>query len=141
MPWFDYRPTRGRPMPVLNIVLQLADDQSYPIDFIVDSGAAICAVPRVRVQYMLMRLPQLPDEQDTGLVDANGNAVRGAPIDFDVRVRGADLPSVRERIWVTPTGDWGLLGQTWFERFVVHFHNFANTQKGRRFYVHPFAMP
>jgi hypothetical protein len=132
-----YSPTTRGHMPVVEICLSLDGDVSFPIQFIVDSGAAVSTVPRNRVNYM--HLPA-GAEEDTGLRDANGRPIVAAPVEFEVILRGMDLPRVRERIWVMPAGDWGLLGQTWFEHFAVHFQNFPTTVEGRRFHVHPRAV-
>jgi hypothetical protein len=136
MTWFPYKPTAGGHMPVVSVQLALGEETSFPISFVVDSGADISIVPRLRVAYMLQELAHLP-EVDTGRRDANGRPLRGVQIDFDVMVRNSDLPRTKEGLWVISGGDWGLLGQTWFERHAVHFHNFAAAAKGRRFAMHP----
>jgi hypothetical protein len=52
MTWFPYKPTAGGHMPVVSVQLALGEETSFPISFVVDSGADISIVPRLRVAYM-----------------------------------------------------------------------------------------
>lgn len=133
MPWIEYSKTRTGAMPVVSAKLAMGSDVSFPIKFLVDSGASISTVPRNRVAYMLTGVSDV--ERDSGCVDANGKPIMGVPIEFSVILGHTDIPQTTERIWVMPAGDWPLLGQTWFERFALRFHNFSAAPKGRRFAI------
>jgi hypothetical protein len=138
MPWFPYKPAGDGLMPSLNAHLVRNGQRSIAVPFLVDSGAAISKVSRVYVNRLIPDLNGAR-EQDTGAKDANNNPVRGVPVEFDVDIPG--LPVTRERIWVCSADTWALLGQTWFERFGVHFENFPFGPKLRRFAMNPCPWP
>jgi hypothetical protein len=139
MGWLAYTAMPGGAMPVVEVILALGNAESYPIRFIVDSGAAASIVPRERLTYIPEAVAGAPT--DTGLLDAHGKSIRGVRVEFDVRIREPGIPRTREWIWVVPGAGFALLGQTWFERFTVRFHNFPSALKGRRFCIHPPTIP
>ena len=137
MTWFKYQKLAGGLMPVAEGQLVLGDRRSLILSFLVDSGAAHCFVPRISLGSLGKNIPDAP-EQDTGIRDADGNPMKGIQVDFDVVLSNTtDLPRTRQRFWVCSGARWVLLGQTWFERFAVRFHNFPAAPKGRRFEMHP----
>jgi hypothetical protein len=139
MPWFPYRPAGDGFMPGVNAHLVRNKIRSITIPFLLDSGAAISTVPHARVGSLITDV-RGAEEQDSGARDANNNTVKGMPVEFDVDIPG--LPVTRERIWVCSTNSyWGLLGQTWFEKFGATFQNFPFGPKKRRFALFPCPWP
>ena len=133
MPWFRYKRRGLHDLPVEKFRLGCQGKWSTAIEFLIDSGAAVSFIPRKYVRWV----PGLDERavQATGLVDANGRAMTGVPVDFKIElVRGPGELAVEERIWVSNSGTWPLLGQSWFELMGVNFQNFPGT---RRFAIYP----
>lgn len=121
-------------VPVLNVNLSrggvVAD---RPIQFLVDTGSSFSWVRRFHVRKLLTGLPE-QDEQWTGAKDVHGAKMMGIPLDVGVRLVDArKFPEVLERIWITRTGEFDLLGQTFLEKVGGHFMNFPESPQGRQF--------
>jgi hypothetical protein len=139
MPWFPYKPAGDGLMPGLNAHLVREKIRSITIPFLIDSGAAISTVPRCYVGSLITDV-RGAEEQDSGAKDAGNKPVKGVPVEFEVEIPG--LPVTRERIWVCSTDSyWGLLGQTWFEKFGVNFENFPCGPGERRFALYACPWP
>ncbi|MCC6558052.1 MAG: hypothetical protein IT372_34325 [Polyangiaceae bacterium] len=106
---------------------------AHPVLFIVDTGSSFSFVQRFEVRKLLEGLPE-QKEQWTGAEDANGRKMMGIPLDVGMRLVDARrFPEVVERIWVTRTGNFNLLGQTFLEKVSGHFMNFPESPYGRQF--------
>ncbi len=133
MPWFKYEQcSGGEQIALVSTRLKLGEKTSPPLKFLVDSGASRSLVPRCLLSSILPS--EDSPEQDIGIVDASGKALKGLPLSFDVTIIGGPgVRVIRERIWVCKNITWSILGLTWFEGVGVHFQNFPNAPYGRRF--------
>jgi len=134
--WMPYEAVANGHLPLLRVNLARGDVKSTGLRCLVDTGSNYTIVPKHFVSSFLRESD--PKEQDMGARDANGNPLRGIPIGLDVAIPLlADIPAVRETVWVCPSGYWPLLGQTILEKFGANFQNFPNSAKGRRFTLYP----
>ena len=131
----------GLHAPMVTTRLKFGDKTTSKIKFVVDSGASLSMVPRHLISD-LFRLEDFPAENESGLLDASGKALKGVFMDFDVVIEGASrLPETHERFLVCRNIRWSLLGMTWFEKLGVHFRNFPHVPQGRRFALYPSGAP
>jgi hypothetical protein len=121
VPIFEYRKRVGGVyMPAVFATIKMQGWVSPFQEFFVDSGCGLALAP----SSCMAGWGRLPDEVDTGLLDAHGQTVRGSPLDVDIQID--PLPPIRLRVFFSNRFRWGLLGQTWFERVGAHFENFPS---------------
>lgn len=132
-PRFNYQRWGTGYVPVVVASLRRDDivaDRS--VDFLLDTGSAFSWVRRSHVRRLIegMNIP----EQDTGARDANGNPMKGVPLEVKVRlVHARKFPEISERIWISSKAEFDLLGQTFLEKASAHFMNFVECRHGRHF--------
>jgi hypothetical protein len=118
---FQYRERAGgHYTPVVDVTLKMQDFMTPALEFVVDSGCCLSLAP----SSWMTGWGSLPPEEDTLLLDAHGQPIKGSPLWLDIEV--SKLPPLRERVYFSPKFRWGLLGQSWFEKVGVHFENFPS---------------
>jgi hypothetical protein len=138
MAWFPFTTIQGGlKQAEVRVRLELGARRSSTIKFLVDSGAALSMVPQSYVTDLL-RDTSVGPEQNLPVQDASGKWLQGRPFNLRVLLLDAPVfPATEERIWVSASVRWPLLGLTWFKGVGVHFQNFPGGPRGQRFALYP----